>query len=84
MMLTCKQASELLSQSLDRPLTWGERFRLRFHLLICKFCKRFWQQIFELRDAIRYQVKQTEQNEEIKLSKNVMKRIIQSINSIHH
>lgn len=79
-MLTCKQASELLSQSLDRPLTLSERFGLRLHLLICKFCKRFWQQIFELRDAIRYQVKQTEQNEEIKLSRNAMKRIIQSIN----
>ena len=83
-MLTCKQASQLLSQSLDRPLTRGERFRLRFHLLICKFCKRFGQQLIGLRTAIRQQIKMTEQNEEIKLSKDAVKRIIQAINLIHH
>lgn len=83
-MLTCKQASQLLSQSLDRPLTRGERLRLRFHLLICRFCKRFGQQIVGLRTAIRQQVKLIEQNEEIKLSKDAVKRIIQAINLIHH
>lgn len=83
-MLTCKQASQLLSQSLDKPLTRGERFGLRFHLLICKFCKRFGQQLVGLRNAIRQQVKVTEQNEEIKLSKDAIKRITQAINSIHH
>jgi hypothetical protein len=84
MMLTCKQASQLLSQSLDKPLTRGERFRLRFHLLLCRFCKRFGQQIVVLRTSIRQQVKLIEQNEEIKLSKDAVKRIIQAINLIHH
>ena len=83
-MLTCKQASQLLSQSLDRPLKGGERFRLRFHLLLCKLCKRFGQQIVGLRNAIRQQVKLTEQNEEIKLSKDAMSRITQAINLINH
>lgn len=83
-MLTCKQASQLLSQSLDRPLTGGERFRLRFHLLLCKFCKRFGQQIVGLRNAIRQQVKLTEQNEEIKLSRQAVMRITQAINLINH
>jgi Putative zinc-finger len=83
-MLTCKQASQLLSQSLDRPLTRGERFGLRFHLLICRFCKRFGQQIVGLRNAIREQVKLIEQNEEIKLSKDAIKRITQTINLINH
>ena len=83
-MLTCKQASQLLSQSLDRPLTRGERFRLRFHLLICRFCKRFGQQIVGLCTAIRQQVKLIEQNEEIKLFKDAIERITQAINSIHH
>jgi Putative zinc-finger len=83
-MLTCKQASQLLSQSLDRSLTRGERFRLRFHLLLCRFCKRFGQQIVGLRTAIRQQVKLIEQNEEIKLSKETVKRIIQAINSIRN
>lgn len=83
-MLTCKQASQLLSQSLDRPLNRGERFGLRLHLLICKFCKRFWQQVVVIQNAIRLEVKMTEQNEEIKLSKDAVQRITQAINLNHH
>jgi len=47
-------------------------------------CKRFGQQIVGLRNAIRQQVKLTEQNKEIKLSKDAVKRITQAINLIHH
>jgi hypothetical protein len=83
-MLTCKQASQLLSQSLDRPLNRGERFGLRLHLLICKFCKRFLQQVVVIQNAIRLEVKMTEQNEEIKLSKDAVQRITQAINLNHH
>ena len=34
-MLNRKQSSELLSQALDRPITFRERLVLRPHLLIC-------------------------------------------------
>jgi hypothetical protein len=37
--LTCKQATELVSQGLDRDLAFGERARLRLHLLICNGCR---------------------------------------------
>ena len=52
-MLTCKQASQLISQSLDRKLSWHERFVLRLHLLICKYCLRFSQQLQTLRVALK-------------------------------
>jgi hypothetical protein len=39
MKLTCKESSELISQSLDRRLNLKERLYLRYHLLICKSCK---------------------------------------------
>ncbi len=44
-MLDCRQASQLISKSLDRPLSWRERLEVRFHLFICKYCKRFSQQL---------------------------------------
>ena len=44
-MLSCKQASQFISVSLDRPLTLRERIVLRLHLIICKYCKRFSQQL---------------------------------------
>jgi hypothetical protein len=39
--LTCRHASRLISDALDRPLSWLERLRLRFHLLGCGPCRRF-------------------------------------------
>lgn len=38
-MLTCKQASELISADYDRRLQVRERISLRMHLLICTPCR---------------------------------------------
>ena len=51
--VTCKEASELLSQMQDRPLTLRERARLRFHLAICTYCSRFARQVRFMRQALR-------------------------------
>lgn len=51
-MLSCKQASQFISASLDRPLTLRERNVLRLHLIICKYCKRFSQQLQTMRVAM--------------------------------
>jgi hypothetical protein len=40
-MITCKEASRLLSESLERRLPFWQRVGLRFHLCICRFCARF-------------------------------------------
>jgi hypothetical protein len=52
-MLNCKQASELLSQALDRNITLREKFSLRLHLLICGGCNNFSKQIQVMREACR-------------------------------
>lgn len=44
-MLTCKEATQLLSQSQDRPLALRERLALRLHLLICDACSNFRRQL---------------------------------------
>ncbi len=44
-MLSCKEVSQLASESLDRSLTLQERLLLRFHLLFCKFCSRYVRQL---------------------------------------
>ena len=44
-MISCKKASILLSASLDRELSFLERFALRIHLTVCKWCRRFRVQI---------------------------------------
>ena len=40
-MITCRHASRLLSDRLDRPLSWFQRLVLRVHLLLCASCRRF-------------------------------------------
>lgn len=44
-MMNCQQTSQLLSQSLDRPLSLKERMGLRLHLLMCGACQRFARQL---------------------------------------
>ena len=52
-MMSCKQASELVSQGLDRKLGIGERLLLGLHLRICRNCERFDRQIELLRRAFK-------------------------------
>jgi len=54
-MLTCKQASRLISEGLDRDLDLAQRASLRLHLLICSACSRVKTQLaFLHRVAPRY------------------------------
>lgn len=78
-MLTCKQASQLVSQSLDRPLSWSERVQLRFHLFICKACNRFKQQLNQLRIAIQQLKDETVNDQTIQLPTDAKTRILHAI-----
>jgi hypothetical protein len=52
-MLSCREATELMSQEQDRPLTLGERVGLSLHVLICAACTNYRQQMSVLRAACR-------------------------------
>lgn len=49
LMKTCKETSQLVTQSLDRRLTWNERLGMRIHLAVCGNCARFMKQMQLLR-----------------------------------
>jgi hypothetical protein len=53
MMMQCKQATELISQSQDRNLTFSERLQLKFHLLICNGCARCNKQMKLMHEAVK-------------------------------
>ena len=74
-MLSCKKASQIISQSLDRPLTMREHFALKLHLLICKYCKRFSQHMQCLRVAIKKMTHSIENDNTIELPLEAKKRI---------
>lgn len=52
-MMNCKHATQLMSQELDRPLSWRERTALRLHLLFCDGCRNFRKQMEFMRTAAR-------------------------------
>lgn len=51
--LSCKQASHLQSEALDRDLRLSERLSLRWHMRICDACTRVSRQWDFLRRAAR-------------------------------
>lgn len=53
-MLSCKEVTELISQSQDRQLPWYQRLRVRLHVLMCRACGRFRRQMLFLREALRH------------------------------
>jgi hypothetical protein len=80
-MLSCKQASQLISQSLEQPLAMRERFALKLHLLICRYCRRFRQQLQAIRIALKLTAQAIENDDTIKMPSETKQRLIQSIES---
>jgi hypothetical protein len=50
--LSCREASRLISESLDRDLTRRERWALRIHTCLCHACRRFSRQTQVIREAV--------------------------------
>ncbi|WP_336168707.1 zf-HC2 domain-containing protein [Acinetobacter sp. 161(2023)] len=44
-MLTCRQATQLVSEKQDRALFLREKSSLQLHLLACRSCRRYAKQI---------------------------------------
>jgi len=60
-MLSCRQATQLLSESQDRRLDFGERVSVRMHLAICAACRNFGKQLQTLRRGARVFAKSSRQ-----------------------
>jgi len=59
-MLSCKDVTRLLSESMDGSLPFGKRVGVRLHLLICAFCARYRRQLLLLRETARHLVAEPE------------------------
>jgi putative zinc finger protein len=52
MKLSCKEATRLVSQGLERRPGFAARVALRLHLLVCDGCANFSRQMAFLREAM--------------------------------
>ena len=52
-MLSCEEATRLLSEAQDRKLLLPEKLRLETHMAMCKGCRNYRKQMSFLRVACR-------------------------------
>lgn len=53
-MLSCKEATRLVSEGLDRELPFWRRMGLRLHVVMCRGCSRYTRQITALNRLISH------------------------------
>ena len=83
MIISCKNASQLISKSLDQRLSFTDRFKLRLHLFMCDMCTRFKQQLFTLQLVVKKLLNQTEKDTSVQLPLEAKERIKNLIESNH-
>jgi hypothetical protein len=77
----CKTAARLQSEALDRKLPLRQRFGLRVHLLLCKWCRRYGKQIIFLRKAAHEHPDEMAEPVPQKLSDEARERIKQRLHA---
>jgi hypothetical protein len=53
-MINCREYASLLSQSLDRPMSFWEKVSIKLHQIICPACKHIQTQFDDIRLACRF------------------------------
>lgn len=51
-MLNCREVTALVLAGEDRRLSLGERIGVRLHMMVCKACPRFVQQVTLMRRVL--------------------------------
>lgn len=81
-MLTCKETSFKVVESLEKELSLSERFKMRTHLLMCKSCQRFAKQMQLLHNVLQQHLmysRNLSKSAQEKLSEEARLRILKKI-----
>lgn len=52
----CRDVSSLISRSMDKKLPISTRFGIKFHLMMCKLCRRYEKQLLTLQEALKTEI----------------------------
>lgn len=85
-MISCKRATELISKSMDEPLTAKEQLSLKLHNFLCEFCEQFQRQLHLLRAALGAKgapnSPEDEANDDPAISERAKARVKEKLSSI--
>ena len=56
---TCQQTVATISESMERPLSPGERLKIKLHVWICVWCQWYLEHLHLIRDASRAQAEKS-------------------------
>ena len=75
-MFNCRKVTRMVSDSLDHKLPLYQRFGIRIHLMMCKFCSRYRDQLLLMRKIIGPKMMDKKETDlSIKLSSKARERI---------
>jgi len=72
---SCKTAARLQSEALDHKLTFRQRWGLRIHLFLCKWCSRYGKQITFIHHTAQLRPDEMAESNPPKLSAEARERI---------
>lgn len=75
----CREASRLQSDTLEQALPLARRVGLRIHLLLCRWCRRYGEQLRFLRHAVREHPEQVNAASPHSLSPEARERLKQAL-----
>lgn len=74
-MISCDEATYLSSKGMETNLSLKEKINLKIHLLSCKACRLFGQQVEEMENKIKFSIKYFETNQDIHLHQHKKENI---------
>ena len=63
-MTNCRDMSTWVSRSMDRRLSYGQRLAIRMHLMMCRHCRRLYEQLLSLRGFAQHEPREPDPAEE--------------------
>lgn len=84
-MLNCRKVSQLISESIDRDLSWLTRIRLRVHFAMCRVCHQLQKTMVQIHQASRTHARDIESANvasDLKLSESARRRIQSRLDSV--
>ena len=72
----CKEVSHLVSKSMDHKISISKKMGVRFHLMMCKHCARFENQLTMIRSLLK---SQATDSTSLKMDEKAKKKITQSL-----
>lgn len=79
-LINCREANRLSSRILDEELTWGERVKLRLHVMVCDCCINYMKQLKLLHKVLKKIAPAHDHDESIHLSQQSKQKIKECLN----